>query len=428
MNSHEILEAQCLGGLIRFPALIAKTGIGAAQFADGFHAAAFGAVVAILSAGETPDPVAVHQRLGPVGDLPRILTAWKETAPVSESTVENWCESVKRAYRSRGLDVVLFDARAALAKGEPPHAVAARVLDGIAALESSGVAHVFTMEQALAGMLEEVQSRHDNAGKLKGVGCGLIDLDAVLSGFQAGRLYILGSRPAMGKTSLMLDWAVHAAIREGRRIGIISAEMGHQDLAERAVASHGRIDSQHLATGDLDDDDWPKLTRAVMELAQTNVRIYDKPAASVAEVAIQARAWALAGGLDIVFVDYLSLLTTEQRQDNRVREVGELARAMKTLARRLEIPVVALAQLSRQCEQRPNKRPVMSDLRDSGEVEQEADAVLFLYRDEVYHPDTDMKGIAEISLAKNRHGPLGTVRTAFLGPYFRFENLARGEL
>lgn len=257
---------------------------------------------------------------------------------------------------------------------------------------------------------------------MRGIPSGLTDLDEILCGFQPGFLYVLGARPAMGKTVLMMDWAMHAAVKVRAHVGVVSAEMSGLDLAFRSVASTGRIDNTRLQTGKLDDDEWPRLTSAINLLADTNLRIFDKPACSITDIALQARAWRLGGGLDMLLVDYLSLLKPEGKHETRTREVGAMVYALKQLARSLNIPVVLLAQLNRELEKRPNKRPTMADLRDSGEIEQNADVVMFLYRDEVYNPDTDQKGVAEINIEKNRHGPRGTVKATFLGQYFRFEN------
>lgn len=416
-----VIEANVIGGCIHHPGVIAKTQLRLEHFSDTYHVTAFGALMALLRNGHTPDPISVTERMGRYGDMGRMLTYWRETKPVHQDTVINWVGGLKADYRRRELRTILESGLKAL-ETETPDAVAGTVLDRIGGLDAEVVNYDHAMKPLLAEMIDEVERRFQSDNTMRGLPSGLVDLDEVLCGFQPGFLYVLGARPKMGKTILMLDWAMHAAIKSQAHIGIVSAEMSALDLAFRSVSSLGRIDAAHVQSGKLEDDEWPRMTSAINILAETNLRIFDKPSCSVTDIALQARAWKLSGGLDMLLVDYLSLLKPEGKHDTRTREVGAMVQALKRLARQMNIPLVLLAQLNRGLEQRPNKRPIMADLRDSGEIEQEADVIMFLYRDEVYNKETSEKGIAEINIAGNRHGPTCTVKATFLGQYFRFEN------
>lgn len=416
------LERQIIGGLLHHPGVIAEKQITAEHFSDAFSVSAFGAMLAILGEGKQPDPVSTSERMGRMGDLGKLAHDWQETRPANRDTVSGWADSLKQLHRQLALLAALSDAQTAAQRGETPESVIASLLQKVGALEASGAVYARDIKQVLAGFIDTVEQRFQREGVLLGIPSGLTDLDELLLGFQPGNLYIVGARPGMGKSALMAEWAVHAGIKQ-YAVGIVSAEMSAEQLAGRMVASTGRIDHYNLNTGKLLDDQWPRMTSAVNILAETRIRITDKPACSVGEIGLQAREWALSGGLDILFVDYLSLLKSDTKHDTRTREVGDMAQGLKQLARALKIPVVCLAQLSRKCEERTNKRPINADLRDSGEIEQEADAILFLYRDEVYHENTKDKGIAEIIVSKNRHGPgQVTVKATWLGPYQRFEN------
>jgi len=414
-------ERQLVAGLIHHPSVIANKQIMVEHFTDGWSASVLGAMLAILSEGNTPDPVSTNERMGSAGDLGKLLGDWKETKPANRDTVSNWADGIKKAHRQRALLEALSDATRAAKANKSPEEVIALVLKKIGTLNASGEAYSKSIKQVLSGFVDTLDQRSANEGQLLGIPSGLNDLDSLLLGFRPSSFYVVGARPSMGKTALMGQSALNAASR-GHAVGIISAEMTSEQLVERMVATTGRIDAHQLGTGKLDDDGWPRLNAAVTTLSDNRLMFFDKPSCTIADITLQAREWSLSGGLDILFVDYLSLLKPEGKHETRSREVGDMAQALKQLARTLKIPVVCLAQLSRKCDDRPNKRPINADLRDSGEIEQEADAILFLYRDEVYHPDTDSKGVAEIIVRKNRHGNIATVKALWLGQYQRFEN------
>ena len=264
---------------------------------------------------------------------------------------------------------------------------------------------------------------------ITGLATGFMDFDELTSGLQQSDLVIVAGRPSMGKTAFAMNIAEHAAIKSTKPVLVFSMEMPGEQLAMRLMSSLGRIDQHRLRTGKLEEDDWPRLTSAVGILAEAKLFIDDTPALTPTELRARARRLAREhqGELGLIVIDYLQLMQVPGTRENRATEISEISRALKSLAKELGVPVMALSQLNRSLEQRPNKRPVMSDLRESGAIEQDADLITFIYRDEVYREDSPDKGSAEIIVAKQRNGPIGTVRLAFLGQYTRFENLASGQ-
>jgi replicative DNA helicase len=258
---------------------------------------------------------------------------------------------------------------------------------------------------------------------LIGVSTGYEDLDQLTSGLQAGDLVIVAGRPSMGKTSFAMNIAEYAVIKQQQPVAIFSMEMPGEQLALRMLSSMGRINQQRLRTGRLQDEDWPRLTSAVELLANAPMFIDDTPALTPTELRSRARRLAREHkGLGLIVVDYLQLMQGSGGGENRATEISEISRGLKALAKELKVPVMALSQLNRSLEQRPNKRPIMSDLRESGAIEQDADVIIFIYRDEVYNEETEHKGSAEIIIGKQRNGPTGTVRLTFRGEFTRFEN------
>ena len=255
-----------------------------------------------------------------------------------------------------------------------------------------------------------------------GVPTGFKDLDDMTSGLQAGDLVIVAGRPSMGKTSLAMNIAESAALGSKLPVAIFSMEMPGEQLAMRMMSSLGRINAHKVRTGKLEDDDWPRLTHAIGLLAEAPMFIDDTPALTPLELRTRARRLKREHGLGLIVVDYLQLMEAPESGENRATEISSITRSLKGLAKELSVPVIALSQLNRSLEQRPNKRPVMSDLRESGAIEQDADVIFFIYRDEVYNEDSQDKGTAEIIIGKQRNGPTGKVKLTFLGEYTRFEN------
>lgn len=280
------------------------------------------------------------------------------------------------------------------------------------------------IKQVLKATVDRIDLLFKSEDKITGVPTGFTDLDERTSGLQGGALVIVAARPAMGKTTFSMNMAENALIRTGKPVLVFSMEMPAEQIVMRMLASLGRIDMSRVTSGKLEEDDWPRFSSAVSLLAEQKLFIDDSAGLSPTELRARARRVARdQGDLGLIMVDYLQLMRVPGAE-NRVNEISEISRSLKGLAKEMNCPVVALSQLNRGLEQRPNKRPIMSDLRESGAIEQDADIIMFIYRDEVYNEDSEDKGIAEIIIGKQRNGPIGTVRLAFLGRYTRFEDLA----
>lgn len=279
----------------------------------------------------------------------------------------------------------------------------------------------------LTQVVERIQELHDrdNPSEITGVPTGFIDLDRMTSGLQPGDLVVVAGRPSMGKTAIALNMAEHVAVEVGLPVGVFSMEMGGTQLAMRMLSSIGRLDSSRVRSGRLNDDEWSKLSFALGKLHEAP--IYIDESGGITPASLRARARRLqrqCGQLGLIVIDYIQLMNTSRQGENRATEISDISRAIKSLAKELHVPIIVLSQLSRKVEERNDKRPLMSDLRDSGAIEQDADVILMMYREEYYKPETQEKGIAEVIIGKQRNGPTGTVRLAFLGTYTRFENLA----
>lgn len=282
----------------------------------------------------------------------------------------------------------------------------------------------------MVDLLDRVQEMADNPMDVTGVPTGFVDLDRMTSGLQAGDLVVLAARPSMGKTSFAVNIAEHVALNEGLPVAIFSMEMGAAQLAVRIVGSIGRVNQGNLRTGKLNDDEWPRLTEAIERLRTVSLHIDETPGLSPTELRANARRLArTCGKLGLIVVDYLQLMSgsgSAASSDNRATELGEISRGLKMLAKELQCPVIALSQLNRSVEQRTDKRPMMSDLRESGAIEQDADIIMFIYRDDYYNKDSKEPNIAEVIIGKQRNGPTGTVKLFFQKNQTRFENLAVG--
>ncbi|MCP4187798.1 MAG: replicative DNA helicase [Gammaproteobacteria bacterium] len=276
----------------------------------------------------------------------------------------------------------------------------------------------------LTRAVQRVEEMYQSGEALTGISSGFSNFDDKTSGLQKSDLIIVAGRPSMGKTSFAMNLAENAAMGTENAVAVFSMEMPGEQLALRMMSSLGRIDSHNLRTGKLDDQDWPRLISSVNMLSKAKLFIDDTPALSPTEVRARTRRLKREHGLDLVIIDYLQLMQVGGSSENRATEISEISRSLKALAKELNVPIIALSQLNRSVEQRPDKRPIMSDLRESGGIEQDADVILFIYRDEVYNEDSPDKGTAEILIRKQRNGPIGMVRLAFLGQYTRFENLA----
>ena len=288
-------------------------------------------------------------------------------------------------------------------------------------LKDSNATENVPIRQIALDVLGKIEAAAKNKSPITGVPSGFVDLDYKTSGFQPSDMILIAARPSMGKTAFVLNIAQHVAFKKNYSVAIFSLEMSKEQLVNRLFAQESRVNSQNLRTGNLSDDEWDKLIESVGVIGNSKLMIDDTPGISISELRSKCRKFKLEQGLDLVIIDYLQLMTgSKKNQDNRQQEVAEISRSLKALAREMNCPVIALSQLSRAVESRTDKRPMLSDLRESGSIEQDADLVMFIYRDEYYNKDTTDKGITEIIIAKQRNGPVGTVNLVWLAEYLKF--------
>ncbi|MFZ8885566.1 MAG: replicative DNA helicase [Steroidobacteraceae bacterium] len=279
------------------------------------------------------------------------------------------------------------------------------------------------VKDILPETVDKLDLLHQSPGQLTGVTTGFNDLDRMTTGLQPGDLIVIAGRPSMGKTTLAINIAENAAIGKGVPAAVFSMEMSAEQLTLRMISSLGRVNQSHLRTGQCSDEDWSRINSAVAQLSAAPIFVDETPALTPTELRARARRLKRERGLGLVVVDYLQLMQVSGTKENRATEISEISRGLKALAKELSVPVIALSQLNRSVEQRTEKKPVMSDLRESGAIEQDADVIMMIYREEVYDPASTRRGIADIILAKQRNGPTGEVHLTFLGEYTRFENL-----
>ena len=396
------------------------------------HARVFEAVHSLYSAGDPADAVTVaeslerNDTLEAIGGLDGLLSLQMNTPATSNAA--SYARIVRENHTLRRLIEVAGEI-AELGYGRPDDVTkAVDWAENLMYQVAQGQVgdNTVQLSELLDGTLDRLEELYEHGGTITGTATGYNDLDKLLSGLQPSSLYVVGGRPSMGKTSFALGMAAHAAIRGQRPVLVFSLEMGHMELTQRLLCSEARVDSTKMRDGRLDDDDWNRINTAIGRLADAPIWIDDNPNVTVMEIRARARRLkSQVGDLAMVVVDYLQLMTGRQSADNRQVEVAEISRGLKILARELECPVVALSQLSRNLEMRQQKRPILADLRESGAIEQDADVVMFIYRDEVYNPDnTDTAGTAEVIVAKNRNGPTATTTLAFLSRFTTFANFA----
>ncbi|MDP4084654.1 MAG: replicative DNA helicase [Bacillota bacterium] len=294
----------------------------------------------------------------------------------------------------------------------------------VAQRKNAGAFH--NIKDVLVRTYDNIEIMHNRKGDITGIATGFSELDRMTAGFQRNDLIIVGARPSVGKTAFALNIAQNVATKTGENVAIFSLEMGAEQLVMRMLCAEGNIDAQRLRTGSLTDDDWGKLTMAMGSLSNAGIYIDDTPGVRISEIRSKCRRLKQEHGLGMILIDYLQLIQGNGRSgENRQQEVSEISRSLKALARELKVPVIALSQLSRGVEQRQDKRPMMSDIRESGSIEQDADIVAFLYRDDYYDKESENKNIIEIIIAKQRNGPVGTVQLAFVKEYNKFVNLEK---
>ena len=290
---------------------------------------------------------------------------------------------------------------------------------------SANVKYYAPIQQVVLNAINNIEKASKLKGSVTGIPTGFIDLDYKTSGMHPSDLVLIAARPSMGKTAFVLNIAQYMAFRKDVTVAIFSLEMSKEQLVNRLLAMESHVDSQNMRTGNLKDEDWTKLVEGADIIGRSNLIIDDTPGISIAEMRSKCRKYKLEHNLGIIMIDYLQLMSGSGKSDSRQQEISDISRSLKALARELSVPVIALSQLSRAVEQRPDHRPMLSDLRESGAIEQDADVVMFLYRDDYYHKDTEKKDIAEVIIAKQRNGPIGTIELVWLPRYTQFVNMKK---
>ncbi len=391
----------------------------------------FEAALELFSKGEPIDIITVKNKLEEKGVFEQvggIAYLGKVAASVGSSVnVKNYAKIVKDKAVLRNLIKTTGEITQQCFDGkESVNNILDKAEQGIFNImegrSSSGVYHI---KDVAVSAFEKIEDIYRNKGKLTGVPSGFADFDSKTAGLQPSDLILIAARPSMGKTAFALNIAQNAAIRGNVPVAIFSLEMSKEQLVNRMLCSEAMIDAQKLRTGELTDDDWPKLIQAIGPLSQADIYIDDTPGVSPMDIRAKCRKLKLEKGVGLILIDYLQLMSSDSKTDSRQQEISEISRALKAIAREMNAPVVALSQLSRACESRTDHRPMLSDLRESGAIEQDADVVAFLYRDEYYFPDTEKRNQAELIIAKQRNGPTGTVDLMWLGQYTKFANMMK---
>ena len=410
--------------------------VAAADFYRPEHRAIFRQIALLVDRGEPVDVVTVSDRLLATGELDAAgghtyLAELAEQTPTASNV-----RAYAKAVRERSVLRQLINAAQDIASAgfNPEGRSSEELVDEaerrIMQISESGqkAGGPQGMEGLVKGAIDRIEELYNTGGDITGLTTGFIDLDRMTSGLQPSDLVIVAGRPSMGKTSFAMNLIENAALASDRPLMVFSMEMPAEQLVIRMLSSLGRIDQGRVRTGKLEQDDWPKLASATEKLKGTQVFIDDTPALTPTELRSRVRKLVREqGDLGMIMVDYLQLMRVAGSNEGRTAEISEISRSLKAIAKEFKCPVVALSQLNRSLEQRPNKRPVNSDLRESGAIEQDADVIMFIYRDEVYNEDSPDKGVAEIIIGKQRNGPIGTCRLSFQGQFTRFENLARND-
>lgn len=394
------------------------------------HRRIFEAVVALFGRGEPVDPVTVREELRRTGGLEAVgggdyILHLVNSVPAA-SNAAYYARIVEETSLLRRLIEATQEAAAlAFDSGDDVDTIVDQVEHLVFAVAQRRLNDRFShIRDLLHEHLERVEALQLQGSGITGVPTGFIDLDRLTSGFQPSNLLIVAARPSLGKTSLALNIAQNAATDHDIPVAIFSLEMSKQELVQRLVCAEALVDVHKLRTGNLTDNDWSRLANAVGRLADAPIYIDDTEALTVLEIRAKARRLKQKSGLGLVIVDYLQLMQGPRRVENRQQEISEISRSLKILARELGVPVIAVSQLSRAVEQRQDKRPMLADLRESGALEQDSDLVMFIYRDEIYNPDSTERGTAELIVAKHRNGPVGSVKLTFLPNYTKFADYA----
>jgi replicative DNA helicase len=404
--------------------------------ADDFYQTQYGimyeTMLELFNAGQPVDLITLQDRLKEKDVPPEVasLDFVREiitTVPTS-ANVRSYANIVREKAILRKLIKVNEEIANSCYMGkEPLEDILAATEKSVFDLLQSGNASEFVpMKQVAINVLEKIEAASRSSSPVTGIPTGFIDLDYKTSGLQPSDFILIAARPSMGKTAFVLNLVDHIAVRKQLPCMIFSLEMSKEQLANRLLSMETNVDSQKLRTGNLADSDWDTIVEGINTLGNANLIIDDTPGISITELRSKCRKMKLEHGLSMVIIDYLQLMSgSGKNRDNRQQEISDISRSLKALARELNVPVVALSQLSRACETRPDHRPMMSDLRESGAIEQDADVVMFLYRDDYYNKDTETPNIAEVIIAKQRNGPIGTVNLLWQPEYTKFVNLAK---
>jgi replicative DNA helicase len=426
-------EQSLIGGLMLNAQVWDKIAdiITAADFYRQDHRLVFEAIDRLIDGGSPCDVVTVSEHLDNRGELEKaggleyLAMLANETAGAANARAYAKIireRSMLRALISAGNEI---SGSAFATDGRSASQIlddAERLVFEIAEKGSRGRKGFKALKDILPETVDRIDELHQSDGTITGISSGFSKFDEMTAGLQGGDLIIIAGRPSMGKTTLAINIAENAAIGARKSTAIFSMEMPQQQLAFRMISSLGRVDQTHLRTGDFPDEDWSRINTAVQLMSDAPIFIDDTPSLSPTEIRARARRLHREHGLDLVVIDYLQLMQIEGTKENRATELSEISRGLKALAKELNVPVIALSQLNRSVEQRQDKRPVMSDLRESGAIEQDADLIVFIYREEQYDPDTPRKGMADITVAKQRNGPTGDFPLTFVGRYTKFEN------
>jgi len=431
-NSGEA-EQSLLGGLMVDPSAWDK--IADLVVADDFyrkdHRVIFAAIASLADDGQPCDVVTLSEcldsrgELTTAGGLEYLATLANETPGAANVRAYARILREKAIFRSLIAAGYEISGLAYSTEGRPAAELvdeAERLVFEIAEKGSRGRIGFKALKQILPAAVDRIDLLHQSGGDITGIPTGYTDFDKLTAGLQAGDLIVVAGRPSMGKTTLAVNIAENAAIGARVPTAIFSMEMPAEQLAIRMISSLGRVDQTHLRTGKFPDEDWSRINTAVQLMSDAPIFIDDSPALSPTEVRARARRLKREHGLGLIVVDYLQLMQVHGNKENRATEISEISRSLKALAKELSLPIIALSQLNRSVEQRTDKRPVMSDLRESGAIEQDADLIVFIYREEVYNQETPRKGIADITIAKQRNGPIGDFPLTFVGRYTKFEN------
>lgn len=395
------------------------------------YKAIFESMVELLSSGKPVDTVTLRdilekkgqfERVGGGEALAELVANVSSTATMRHYTGIMHNRALRRRLIKTGDEVIAKSLSGSEEADEILAFAEKQIFDIAQNRTSTDFVHV---KDALTESILEIEDIYKNGQKITGIATGFSDFDAKTAGLHPANLILIAGRPSMGKSVFGLNIAQHAAIRLKIPTAYFSLEMSRMELTNRIICAEAHVEAQRLRTGQLDAADWNNIAMSIGPVSDAPLYLDDTPGISIPELRAKCRRLKLEKGLGLIVVDYLQLMTGSRRTENRQQEISDISRSLKSIAREMDAPLVALSQLSRAPEQRSDKRPILSDLRESGAIEQDADVVAFLYRDEYYNKDTDHHGIAEIILAKQRNGPTGTIELAFLGDYVKFNNLAR---